>query len=78
MTTNSTPKTIADLKYQDWVIDLKPTDTPQAAADEVLNQLFPDDRPVTVRKLFTEDGIIVHEAYKDSGSNDYVYIKQTI
>lgn len=76
--TNTTPKTLADLQYQDWVIDLKPTDTPQAAAEEVLNQLFPDDRSITVRCLFTEDGIRVHEAYKDSGSVDYIYIKETL
>lgn len=78
MATTTTPKTLADLKYQDWVIDLKPTDTPQAAAEEVLNQLFPDERPVTVRELFTEGEIRVYEAYKDSGSVDYLYIKQTI
>lgn len=79
MATTSTPKTISELKSQDWVIDLKPTDTPQAAAEEVFNGLFPDDdRHVYVRLLFTENGIRVHEAFKDSGSDDYLYIKETI
>lgn len=76
--TTTTPKTLADLKHQDWVIDLKKTDTPQQAAEEVLNQLFPDERPVAVRQLFTEDGVRVYEAYKDSGSVDYLYIKETL
>lgn len=76
--TNTTPRNLADLKHQDWVIDLKPTDTPQAAAEEVLNQLFPDDRPVLVRQLFTEENVRVYEAYKDSGSVDYLYIKENL
>lgn len=74
MTTPTTPKTLADLKSQDWVINVKPTDTPQAAAEEVLNQLIPDDRPVKVNFLFEEDDAKVYEAYKDSGSNDYLYM----
>jgi hypothetical protein len=74
----STPTTLESLKYQDWVIDLKQFDTPQKAANEVLNQLFPDDRPAYVRHLFTEGDVKVYEAYKDSGSDDYIYIKETI
>jgi hypothetical protein len=73
------PKTLTDLALQDWVINLKKTDTPQLAAEEVLNQLFPDDnRPVIVRQLFTENDIRVYEAYKDSGSVDYLYIKEQL
>jgi len=78
MATSTTPRTLADLKFQDWVIDLKQFDTPRKAGEEVLNQLFPDDRPVYVRHLFTENDIKVYEAYKDSGSDDYIYIKETI
>jgi hypothetical protein len=72
------PTTLASLKFQDWVIDLKPTDTPQSAAEYILNELFPDDRPVYVRELFVEGGTRVWESYKDSGSDDYVYIKQAL
>jgi hypothetical protein len=74
----TTPKTLADLQSQDWVIDLKPTDKPQSAAEEVLNQLIPDDRPVKVNHIFTEGDVKVYEAYKDSGSDDYIYIKEQL
>lgn len=81
--TNTTPKTLADLKHQDWVIDLElvqgPRDTPQQAADFIFESLMPgDERPVTLRQLFTEGDVRVYEAYKDSGSVDYLYIKETI
>lgn len=79
MNTTSTPKTLADLKSLDWVIDLKKTDTPKKAAEEIFEQLHPtDERPIFVRHLFTEGEIKVYEAYKDSGSDDYIYIKETI
>ncbi len=73
-----TPKTLSDLKYQDWVIDLNPTDSAQIAAENILNQLLPDERPVYCRQLFVESDIRVYEAYKDSGSTDYLYIKEPI
>lgn len=84
MSTNSTPKTLTDLRHQDWVIDVKPTHSAQVAAETIFEQLFPgDDREVKVNFLFKEeetngDTIHVFEAYKDSGSTDYVYLKKRI
>lgn len=84
MSTTSTPRTLADLQYQDWVIDVKPQHSVQVAAESIFEQLFPaDDRDVKVNLLFTEeetngDKIQVFEAYKDSGSDDYVYLKKRI
>lgn len=81
----STPHTLADLQFHPWVIDVKPTDTVQKAAEAVLDGLFPDmspeDWPVKVNHLFTEQDtagneVMVYEAYKDSGSDDYVYLKK--
>lgn len=80
----STPQTLSDLKFHDWVIDVPPFDTVQKAAETVLDNLFPDmrteDYPVKVNYLFTEqdengDEVKVYEAYKDSGSADYIYLK---
>lgn len=84
MATNSTPRTLADLKHQDWVIDVKPQHSVEVAADHIFSELFTnDDRPVTVNFLFQEDEangdiIKVYEAYKDSGSVDYLYLKKRV
>jgi len=77
--TTSTPRTVADLKHQDWVIEKKFGKTIQESAEQEFNHVFPgDDRPVTVRTLFTEDNVRVYEADKDSGSVDYLYIKELV
>lgn len=81
MSTTTTPKSLNDLKFQDWVIDVLPQHSPQDAAERVLNELFPEDeRPVQVNFLFSEmdgdDEVKVYEAYKDSGSVDYIYLKK--
>lgn len=82
--TKSTPKKLTDLKQQDWVIDVKPQHSAQVAAETIFEQLFPeDDRAVKVNLLFTEeetngDTIQVFEAYKDSGSDDYIYLKKRV
>lgn len=84
----NTPKTIADLK------DLKnvfPVDTAsvgiQHEAERVFNENFGEDflpeKKVSVRYLFAENDsddnqVKVYEAYKDSGSNDYVYLTATL
>lgn len=73
--TNTTPKNLAALKYQENVIEIKPQETVDQAAEYFFRDLFSDDiRPVKVNFLFEEDGAKVYEAYKDSGSVDYLYL----
>lgn len=79
--TTTAPKTLLDLQYQDWVINVESKHTVQTAAEHVLSELFPDDdRTVKVNYLFTEldkhlgEEVKVYEAYKDSGSVDYIYL----
>lgn len=75
MATNATPKTLASLKYQDNVIEVTPQETVDQAAEYFFRNLFSDDiRPVKVNLLFEEEGAKVYEAYKDSGSVDYLYL----
>lgn len=84
MSTKTTPKQLSDLRHQDWVIDVKPQHSAQVAAETIFAELFPEDnREVKVNFLFKEeetngDEIMVFEAYKDSGSDDYVYLKKRI
>lgn len=80
----NTPKSLADLKHFENVF---PVDTAsvgiQSEAARVFNENFGEDflpeNKVSTRFLFTEndsDGnqVKVYEAYKDSGSGDYVYL----
>lgn len=84
LATMSAPKTIADLQYLKNVFAV---DTAivgiQFEAERVFNESFGEDflpeKKVSVRFLFSEndsegDQVKVYEAYKDSGSNDYVYL----
>jgi hypothetical protein len=77
----NTPKKLTDLKVQDWVIDVKGSISVEVEADRVFSELWPDDtRDTKVNFLFQEDDTDgntykVYEAYKDSGSDDYIYLK---
>lgn len=73
MTTFKTPKTLSDLQYQDHVLRTN-LFAIEAVASEYFKKIMDDERDVTVRLLFTEDGHKVYEAYTDSGSIDYLYI----
>lgn len=73
MTTSKTPKTLSDLQYQDHVLRTTRFAI-EAVASEYFKKIMDDERDVTVRLLFTEDGHKVYEAYTDSGSIDYLYI----
>jgi hypothetical protein len=73
--TTSTPKNLASLKYQENVLEVKTSETVNQVAEYFFRDLFSDDiRPVKVNFLFEEDGAKVYEAYKDSGSVDYLYL----
>lgn len=73
--TTTTPKTLADLKHQEHVKEVTPQETVEQVAEYFFRDLFSDDiRPVKVTFLFEEEGAKVYEAYKDSGSIDYLYI----
>lgn len=75
MNTTSTPKSLADLKHQEHVKEVTPQQTVDEVAEYFFRNLFSDDiRPVKVNFLFEEDETKVYEAYKDSGSDDYLYI----
>jgi hypothetical protein len=74
MNTTSTPKQLTDLKSQDNVLHLKPGQMLDAEANRFFKEVFSDERPVTTKLIFEEDGKKVYEAYTDSGSVDYLYI----
>lgn len=77
----NTPKQLSDLKHQDFVINVKPSISVHVEAERSFNELFGTDYKgdLKVNHLFTEeengDYVKVYEAYKDSGSTDYVYLK---
>ena len=77
----NTPQKLSDLKYQDFVINVKPSISVRVEAERSFNELFGTDYQgdLKVNLLFTEeengDSIKVYEAYKDSGSADYIYLK---
>lgn len=82
MTTNSTPKTLADLKYQEHVTEVQQNDDREEVARKFFTDNFgyeftPNKYPtfVSVTLLFKENGVEVWEAYVDPGSIDYLYIK---
>jgi hypothetical protein len=70
----STPKNLASLKYQENVLEVKADETVEQAAEYFFRNLFSDTQAVKVNFLFEEDGAKVYEAYKDSGSVDYLYL----
>lgn len=74
MTTSSTPKTLASLKYQDFVFETKPGEAPETIARKAFKEIFDSTTEPTLRLLFKEDGKKVYESYIDSGSVDYIYI----
>lgn len=83
----NTPKTLADLKHFSNVF---PVDTAsvgiQSEASRVFNENLGEDTlpgQVTARFLFAKNDsegnqVKVYEAYKDSGSVDYVYLTATL
>jgi hypothetical protein len=79
----NTPKSLADLKHFNNVFEVDTASVGiQFEAERVFNENFGEDTlpgKVTARFLFSEndsDGnqVKVYEAYKDSGSEDYVYL----
>lgn len=76
MATNSTPKTLADLKFQEHVIRIHTAKDPKDAAEDFFYSNFGTKEDVKVRSLFSEDGKEVYESYIDAGSVDYLYIIQ--
>lgn len=74
MTNTSTPKTIADLQFQENVLELKSGQTPEIEAEKWFTDIYGQDMKPSVKRLFMEDGKIVYESYMDSGSVDYLYL----
>jgi hypothetical protein len=72
--TTSTPTKLTDLRSQDNVIHLKDGQETITVARRFFKEVFSDERDVTTRLLFEEDGKKVYEAYTDSGSVDYLYL----
>jgi hypothetical protein len=81
----NTPKNLDDLKrFWPNVFEVDTASVGiQLEAERVFNENFGEDflpeNKVSVRYLFTEDDseggqVKVYEAYKDSGSEDYVYL----
>lgn len=83
----NTPKSLTDLKHFQNVF---PVDTAsvgiQSEAERVFNENFGEDTlpgKVTARYLFAENDsegnqVKVYEAYKDSASEDYIYLTATL
>ncbi len=67
-------RTIEDLYYAENVINVDLAWQVQEAAEKFFTDMG-DFRHVTTTKLFREGSTAVWEAYTDSGSNDYLYIK---
>lgn len=69
-----TPKTLSDLKFQDFVFETKQGEAPKTIARKAFRDLYDSHKEPTLRLIFKEDDKRVYEAYTDSGSVDYVYI----
>lgn len=74
MTTNSTPKTLTDLRFQEFVFTAKQGQAPETIARKFFKDLFDFEGEPKLNHLFTEDGKRVYESYIDAGSVDYIYI----
>jgi len=74
MTTTTTPRTLRELKYQNFVFTAKPGEKPEDIARRFFKEVFDFDGEPTVNPLFSEDDHKVYESYIDSGSVDYIYI----
>lgn len=85
MTTNSTPKKLTDLRYQDNVIHISANQDVATEARRWFYEMFESKDEPKVNKLFEEEDTeqyngkllgkrTVYEAYMDSGSVDYLYI----
>lgn len=70
----NTPKTLSDLKFQDNVVTVKNGSALETTANRFFHELFDNELPVYLKRLFEEDGKVVYEAYQDSGSVDYLYL----
>lgn len=83
----NSPKTLADLKHFEnvFLVDTASVGI-QLEAERVFNENFGADTlpgKVTARYLFAEDDadgnqVKVYEAYKDSASEDYIYLTATL
>lgn len=83
----NTPKTLADLTHFKNVFAVDTASVGiQFEAERVFNENFGEDTlpgKVTARFLFAEDDsegnqVKVFEAYKDSASEDYIYLTATL
>lgn len=83
----NTPTSLADLKHFDNVFAVDTASVGiQSEATRVFNEQMGEDTlpgQVTTRFLFAEDDsegnqVKVYEAYKDSGSEDYIYLTAKI
>lgn len=81
------PKTLADLKNISNVFSVDTASVSiQSEAERVFNENFGEDTlpgKVTARFLFAENDsegnqVKVYEAYKDSASDDYIYLTATL
>lgn len=83
----NTPKTLADLKHFQNVFAVDTASVGiQSEAARIFNENLGEDTlpgKVTTRFLFSENDnegnqVKVYEAYKDSGSEDYIYLTATL
>lgn len=83
----NTPKTLADLKHFTNVFAVDTASVGiHSEAERVFNENLGEDTlpgKVTTRFLFSENDsegnqVKVYEAYKDSGSEDYIYLTATL
>lgn len=70
----TTPKSLTDLRYQEFVFETKPGQDPAIIARKWFRNSFEVTDEPKMNLLFTEDGRRVYESYIDSGSVDYIYI----
>lgn len=69
-----TPKNILDIRFQNNVIHVSPSQNVDTEANRFFHEIFGNKLPVSVNFLFEEDAKRVYEAYQDSGSDDYLYL----
>lgn len=70
--TATTPKTLADLKYQDFSHTVTGT---YSDVEAYAKKWFQGGDDLKIRHLFNEGDAKVYECYEDSGSIDYLYIE---
>lgn len=70
----NTPKSLQDLRYELNKLHLQAGIAVETAANRWFHELFQNNDPVFVRRLFVEDGKTVYESFQDSGSEEYLYL----